>query len=155
MFSVEEVKIILCGGFRGIGVDWVYCGSHHNGNEITKVCVYDTGLIPRHRCEKLTELTWMVRISRFTCKNHESEDAGKFDAQFFLCALLPYTKTIDIHLWVCFVQCSRIASLSCKLQKPSSYVCSLAQKCTLGKWIPPQLGHLQLLTLEPFGQKSI
>jgi len=55
-----------------------------------EVCVYDTGLIPKHSCEKLTELTWTVRISRFTYKNHELADAGKFDVQFFLCALLPY-----------------------------------------------------------------
>jgi hypothetical protein len=146
MFSVEKVKNILCRSFRGNGVDWVHCGSHHNGNEITKVCVYDTGLIPRHSCEKLTELTWMVRISRFTCKIHDSEDAGKFEVQFFLCALLPYTKTVDIQLWVCFFKCSRNAFVSCKLQKSSSCVCSLAQSCTLGKLIPPQLGHLQLLS---------
>lgn len=120
-----------------------------------KVCVYDTGLIPRHSCEKLTDLTWMVRISRFTCKNHELEDAGKFYVQFFVCALLPYAKTVDIQWWVWFVKCSRIAPVSCKLKKPSYYVCSVAQKCTLGKWVPLQLGQLQFLTLEPSGQKSV
>lgn len=148
MFSVEEVKNIRCRSLTGSGVVWVYCGSQHNDN-LTKVCVYDIGLIPRHSCEKLTELTWMMKVFRFTCKNHELEDAGKFDLQFFLYALLPYTKTVGIQWWVCFVKCSRIASVSCILQKPSYYVCSVAQKFTLGRWEPLQLGSCSFSLLNP------